>query len=56
VSEVPKTATYTRAYAESNGFLTLLRDGERLTGAARLPTVSTSSISAALISRRSNGG
>ena len=25
----PKTATYTRAYAESNGFLTLLSDGER---------------------------
>jgi pyruvate/2-oxoglutarate dehydrogenase complex dihydrolipoamide dehydrogenase (E3) component len=33
VSEVSKTATYTRAYAESNGFLTLLSDGERLTGA-----------------------
>ncbi len=33
LSEVPKTATYTRAYAESNGFLTLLSDGERLTGA-----------------------
>ena len=33
VSEVAKTATYTRAYAESNGFLTLLSDGERLTGA-----------------------
>src|SRR3954447_17632743 len=32
VSEVAKTATYTRAYAESNGFLTLLSDGERLTG------------------------
>jgi dihydrolipoamide dehydrogenase len=32
VSEVPKTATYTHAYAESNGFLTLLSDGERLTG------------------------
>jgi dihydrolipoamide dehydrogenase len=28
---VPKTATYTHAYAESNGFLTLLSDGERLT-------------------------
>jgi dihydrolipoamide dehydrogenase len=26
-------ATYTHAYAESNGFLTLLSDGERLTGA-----------------------
>jgi dihydrolipoamide dehydrogenase len=33
VSEVPKTATYTHAYAESNGFLTLLSDGERLIGA-----------------------
>jgi dihydrolipoamide dehydrogenase len=33
LSEVPKTATYTHAYAESNGFLTLLSDGERLTGA-----------------------
>ena len=33
VSEVAKTATYTRAYAKSNGFLTLLSDGERLTGA-----------------------
>jgi len=36
VSGVPKTATYTRAYAESNGFLTLLSDGERLTGAYAL--------------------
>ena len=36
VSEVAKTATYTRAYAESNGFLTLLGDGERLTGAYAL--------------------
>ena len=33
VSEVPKTATYTRAYADANGFLTLLSDGQRLTGA-----------------------
>jgi dihydrolipoamide dehydrogenase len=33
LSEVPKTATYTHAYAESNGFLTLLSDGTRLTGA-----------------------
>ena len=32
----PKTATYTHAYAESNGFLTLLSDGERLTGAYAL--------------------
>jgi pyruvate/2-oxoglutarate dehydrogenase complex dihydrolipoamide dehydrogenase (E3) component len=36
VSEVPKTATYTHAYAKSNGFLTLLSDGERLTGAYAL--------------------
>ncbi len=36
VSAVPKTATYTHAYAESNGFLTLLSDGERLTGAYAL--------------------
>jgi len=36
VSEVSRTATYTHAYAESNGFLTLLSDGERLTGAYAL--------------------
>ena len=36
VSEVAKTATYTHAYAESKGFLTLLSDGERLTGAYAL--------------------
>ena len=36
VSEVPKTATYTHAYAQSNGFLTLLSDGSRLTGAYAL--------------------
>ena len=36
VSVVPKTATYTHAYAKSNGFLTLLSDGERLTGAYAL--------------------
>ena len=36
VSEVPKTATYTHAYAKSNGFLTLLSDGQRLTGAYAL--------------------
>ena len=36
LSSVAKTATYTRAYAESNGFLTLLSDGERLTGAYAL--------------------
>ena len=33
ISEVPKTATYTRAYAESPGFLTLVSDGDRLIGA-----------------------
>ncbi|HEY6758451.1 MAG TPA: NAD(P)/FAD-dependent oxidoreductase [Baekduia sp.] len=33
LAEVAKTETYTRAYADSNGFLTLLSDGERLTGA-----------------------
>ena len=36
LSEVPKMATYTHAYAQSNGFLTLLSDGERLTGAYAL--------------------
>jgi dihydrolipoamide dehydrogenase len=36
VSEVPKTATYTHAYADSNGFMTLLSDGQRLTGAYAL--------------------
>jgi pyruvate/2-oxoglutarate dehydrogenase complex dihydrolipoamide dehydrogenase (E3) component len=33
LSEVAKTATYTHAYAKSNGFLTVLSDGEHLTGA-----------------------
>jgi pyruvate/2-oxoglutarate dehydrogenase complex dihydrolipoamide dehydrogenase (E3) component len=33
LAEIAKTETYTRAYASSNGFLTLLSDGERLTGA-----------------------
>ena len=36
VSALAKTATYTRAYATSNGFLTLLSDGDRLTGAYAL--------------------
>jgi pyruvate/2-oxoglutarate dehydrogenase complex dihydrolipoamide dehydrogenase (E3) component len=36
VAEVAKTATYTRAYSDHNGFLTLLSDGERLTGAYAL--------------------
>ncbi len=33
LTEIAKTATYTHAYADSEGFLTLLSDGERLTGA-----------------------
>jgi dihydrolipoamide dehydrogenase len=33
LAKVAKTATYTHNYAQSNGFLTLLSDGERLTGA-----------------------
>ncbi len=36
LSDVPKTATYAHDYAKSNGFLTLLSDGERLTGAYAL--------------------
>jgi pyruvate/2-oxoglutarate dehydrogenase complex dihydrolipoamide dehydrogenase (E3) component len=36
MSEVSRTATYTHADAESGGFLTLLSDGERLTGAYAL--------------------
>jgi len=36
LSEVAKTATYTRGYAMASGFLTLLSDGERLTGAFAL--------------------
>jgi pyruvate/2-oxoglutarate dehydrogenase complex dihydrolipoamide dehydrogenase (E3) component len=36
LKDVAKTATYTRAYAQSNGFMTLLSDGERLTGAYAL--------------------
>jgi pyruvate/2-oxoglutarate dehydrogenase complex dihydrolipoamide dehydrogenase (E3) component len=36
LSALSKTAVYTHAYAESNGFLTLLSDGERLTGAYAL--------------------
>ena len=33
LADVAKTATYTHAYAQSNGFLTLLSDGALLTGA-----------------------
>ena len=36
LSDVPKTATYTHAWAKAGGFLTLLSDGERLTGAYAL--------------------
>ena len=36
LKDAPKTATYTLAHAESNGFLTLLCDGERPTGAYAL--------------------
>jgi pyruvate/2-oxoglutarate dehydrogenase complex dihydrolipoamide dehydrogenase (E3) component len=36
LSGIPKMSTFTRAYAESNGFMTLLSDGERLTGAYAL--------------------
>jgi dihydrolipoamide dehydrogenase len=33
LSDVSKTAAYTREYADSPGYLTLISDGERLTGA-----------------------
>jgi dihydrolipoamide dehydrogenase len=36
LTEVAKTATYSHAYAQSNGFLTLLSDGKQLTGAYAL--------------------
>jgi dihydrolipoamide dehydrogenase len=36
LAEIAKNETYTRQYAESNGFLTLLSDGEHLTGAYAL--------------------
>jgi dihydrolipoamide dehydrogenase len=36
VPDIPKAAAYTRNYAEEGGFLTLLSDGERLTGAYAL--------------------
>ena len=36
LADVAKTATYTHEYAKSNGFLTLLSDGEVLTGAYAL--------------------
>jgi pyruvate/2-oxoglutarate dehydrogenase complex dihydrolipoamide dehydrogenase (E3) component len=36
LADVAKTATYTHAYAQSPGFMTLLSDGDRLTGAYAL--------------------
>jgi pyruvate/2-oxoglutarate dehydrogenase complex dihydrolipoamide dehydrogenase (E3) component len=36
LAEVPKMSTYTHKYADSKGFMTLLSDGERLTGAYAL--------------------
>ena len=36
VADVAKTATFTLKYDDSNGYLTLLSDGERLTGAHAL--------------------
>lgn len=36
LTEIGKTATYTHAYRDSNGYLTLLSDGERLVGAHAL--------------------
>jgi pyruvate/2-oxoglutarate dehydrogenase complex dihydrolipoamide dehydrogenase (E3) component len=36
LAEVPRTSTYTRAYDEKPGFMTLISDGERLTGAYAL--------------------
>ena len=36
LAEVPRTSTYTRAYDSKPGFMTLVSDGERLTGAYAL--------------------
>ena len=36
LAEVPRTSTYTRAYEEKPGFMTLVSDGESLTGAYAL--------------------
>jgi dihydrolipoamide dehydrogenase len=36
ITEVAKIATYSRSYADDKGFLTLLSDGQRLTGAYAL--------------------
>jgi pyruvate/2-oxoglutarate dehydrogenase complex dihydrolipoamide dehydrogenase (E3) component len=36
ITDVARTATYVRTYKEANGFMTLLSDGQRLTGAYAL--------------------
>jgi dihydrolipoamide dehydrogenase len=36
ITEIAKTATYTRAYADDKGFLTLVSNGQQLTGAYAL--------------------
>ena len=36
LKDVPRTATYTSAYADKPGFMTLVSDGERITGAYAL--------------------
>jgi pyruvate/2-oxoglutarate dehydrogenase complex dihydrolipoamide dehydrogenase (E3) component len=36
MASVPRTYTYTRAYADKPGFMTLVSDGERITGAYAL--------------------
>jgi pyruvate/2-oxoglutarate dehydrogenase complex dihydrolipoamide dehydrogenase (E3) component len=36
IADVPRTATYMRAYDQTPGFITLVSDGERLTGAHAL--------------------
>ena len=36
ITDIAKIATYTRAYADDKGFITLLSDGARLTGAYAL--------------------
>jgi pyruvate/2-oxoglutarate dehydrogenase complex dihydrolipoamide dehydrogenase (E3) component len=56
LAEVSKTATYTRAYADSNGFLTLLSGGERLTGAYALGPESGEWIQQATLAIRARVG
>jgi pyruvate/2-oxoglutarate dehydrogenase complex dihydrolipoamide dehydrogenase (E3) component len=36
IKDVARTATYTRAYEDENGFMTLVSDGERIIGAYAL--------------------